>query len=239
MRRILITGATSGIGRAVADHLSLTDLVWALGSTSASLVQLSDPARLAGSGFCDVRDWDAVVAAVAGAATEMGGFDAVFVNAGIDGVGETADRLATESLRAVLEVNVLGAFNVAKASLAHLDRPGTIVFNASVNAVRPEPRFLDYNVSKAAVVSMAQSMALDLSGDGVTVIALCPGYFPTRMTAPYVDNPKARAEILSRIPARRLGDLGEIAETVDFLLGPAARFMTGGVVTLDGGSHLS
>jgi NAD(P)-dependent dehydrogenase (short-subunit alcohol dehydrogenase family) len=85
---------------------------------------------------------------------------------------------------------------------------------------------------------MAASLALETSEEGITVIALCPGYFPTPMTAAYLDDPETRTELLSHIPARRFGELAEVAQTVDFLLSPAARFMTGGVVTLDGGAHL-
>ena len=95
------------------------------------------------------------------------------------------------------------------------------MFNASVNALRPELNFLDYNASKAAVVSMAKSLAMEVSGRGVAVTALCPGYFPTRMTAPYLDDPGTRDELLARIPAGRFGDLAEIAALVDFLLSAA------------------
>jgi NAD(P)-dependent dehydrogenase (short-subunit alcohol dehydrogenase family) len=113
-----------------------------------------------------------------------------------------------------------------------------VVFNASVNAVRPERDFLDYNASKAAVVSIAKSLALELSAEGVAVTALCPGYFPTRMTAPFLDEEATRAELLARIPAGRFGALPEIAAVVDFLLSPDAAYMTGSVVSLDGGASL-
>jgi NAD(P)-dependent dehydrogenase (short-subunit alcohol dehydrogenase family) len=110
--------------------------------------------------------------------------------------------------------------------------------NASVNALRPERLFLDYNASKAAVVSMAKTIALEESGRGITVTALCPGYFPTRMTAGFLSDEDIRAEIIRAIPAGRTGDLTEIAQVVDFLLSPAAAFMTGSVISLDGGSSI-
>jgi NAD(P)-dependent dehydrogenase (short-subunit alcohol dehydrogenase family) len=112
------------------------------------------------------------------------------------------------------------------------------VLNASVNAMGPERLFLDYNASKAAVVSMAKTIALEESGQGVSVTALCPGYFPTRMTAAYLADEATRTEIVQGIPAGRTGQLAEIAEVVDFLLSPAAAFMTGSVVSLDGGASI-
>lgn len=239
-RRVLVSGGTSGIGLACAEHLAATDDVWVLGSSRASAdrVVSGSAAAFAGSGGCDVSDPGAVDQAVDEAAATMGGLDAVFVNAGIDGEGRPAAELSHDHFRHVLEVNVLGSFAVARAALRHLTRPGTLVLNASVNALKPERDFLDYNVSKAAVLSMAKSLALEVSEEGVTVIALCPGYFPTRMTAAYLEDPDTRAELITHIPARRFGELTEVAQTVDFLLSPAARFMTGGVVTLDGGTHL-
>lgn len=239
MRRILISGGTSGIGRAVADRLARTDRVWVLGSRDRSLDTLPDPERFAGLGACDISDEEATVAAVTAAATGMGGLDAVFVNAGIDGAGVPAAELDLEHFRRVLEVNVLGSFIVARAALRSLSRPGTILFNASVNAIQPEEGFVDYNASKAAVVSVAKTLALETSRDGVTVLSLCPGYFPSRMTQDYLDDPDSREMLLRKIPAQRFGTLDEAAATVDFLLSPAARFMNGAVVTLDGGTHLA
>jgi NAD(P)-dependent dehydrogenase (short-subunit alcohol dehydrogenase family) len=110
--------------------------------------------------------------------------------------------------------------------------------NASVNTLRLEANFLDCNVSKAAVVSMAKSLAPELSPVGVCVTALCPGYFPTRMAAPYFSDETAAAHLLSRIPAGRFGSLPELAAVVDFLLSRDARYMTGSVVSADGGSSI-
>jgi NAD(P)-dependent dehydrogenase (short-subunit alcohol dehydrogenase family) len=239
-RRILISGGTSGIGEACAARLARgNDRVWVLGSRPGKVAAaLAAHDGLAGASVCDVSDEALVERTVAEAAGQLGGLDAVFVNAGIDGQGVPARDLDAAHFRRVLEVNVLGAFNLARAALRALARPGTIVFNASVNALRPEAGFTDYNASKAAVVSMAKTMALELSSEGIAVIALCPGYFRTPMTAAYLDDQTVRAELLARIPAGRFGALPEIAEVVDFLLSPAAAYLTGSVISLDGAASV-
>jgi NAD(P)-dependent dehydrogenase (short-subunit alcohol dehydrogenase family) len=238
-RRVLISGGTSGIGFACAERLaSRGEAVWVLGSTEETAAAVRARLPLAGAAACDVADEGQVEAAVSEAAAGLGGLDGVFVNAGMDGQGVPATELDAAGLRRVLDVNVVGAFLVARAALRSLRRPGAVVFNASVNAIRPERDFLDYNASKAAVVSIAKSLALELSAEGVAVTALCPGYFPTRMTASFLDDEATRAELLARIPAGRFGALPEIAAVVDFLLSPDAAYMTGSVVSLDGGSSL-
>ena len=239
VRRVLISGGTSGIGRACAERLlAAGHRVWILGSTAESVSSAQESIRPTGATACDVSDALAVDAAISDAAEAMGPLDGVFVNAGIDGGGTSVLDTDVEHFRRVLDVNVIGAFLVARATVRVLSRPGAIVLNASVNALRPEVGFLDYNASKAAVVSIAKSLALELSAQGICVTALCPGYFPTRMTAQYLDDPETRADLVRKIPAGRVGELAEIAALVDYLLSPHAAYMTGSIVSIDGGASV-
>lgn len=238
-RRIVISGGTSGIGYACVERLCANGhRVWVLGSRDSSVSAARAALPLAGASRCDVADSDAVEQAFAEAVTTLGGLDGAFVNAGVDGKGMQAIDTDAEHFRRVLEVNVLGSFLVARCAARVMTGPASIVLNASTNAIRPEPGFVDYNASKAAVVNIAKTMALELGTRGIAVTALCPGYFRTLMTADSIDDPQAGAELLGRIPAGRFGTLTDLAALVEFLLGPHSGHMTGGVITVDGASHV-
>lgn len=183
-RTALISGGTSGIGLATAARLVAEGArVWILGSSestvTAGLGRL--PAEAAGGCACDVSRQEEVDAAVGRALAFLGRLDAVFVSAGIDGQNRPALELDAGHFRRVLEVNLLGAFLVARAAGRAMDG-GAIVLNASVNGLAAEARFADYNASKAGVVLLARTLARELGERGFWVTAVCPGYVRTRMT---------------------------------------------------------
>jgi NAD(P)-dependent dehydrogenase (short-subunit alcohol dehydrogenase family) len=236
-RGVVISGGTSGIGLACARRLHEEGArVWILGTSAetvgAALRELPDGVR---GSVCDVSDERAVEATVAEASALFGRIDVAVCNAGIDGQGVNALELDVATLRRVLDVNVVGVFLLARAS-ARVMAPGSaIVVNASVNALRPESGFLDYNVSKAGAAMVARSLALDLAARGISVSAILPGYVPTRMTEPFLRDETTRAEILEGIPFGRLGTSEEVAGLVAYLASAEAAYMTGALVTIDGG----
>jgi NAD(P)-dependent dehydrogenase (short-subunit alcohol dehydrogenase family) len=236
-RGVVISGGTSGIGLACARRLHEEGArVWIVGTSAdtvgAALRELPDGVR---GSVCDVSDEQAVEATVAGAFAAFGQIDVAVCNAGIDGQGVNALELDVATLRRVLDVNVVGVFLLARAC-ARVMAPGSaIVVNASVNALRPEGGFLDYNASKAGAAMVARSLALDLAARGISVSAILPGYVPTRMTEPFLRNETTRAEILGGIPFGRLGTPEEVAGLVAYLASAEAAYMTGALVTIDGG----
>lgn len=236
-RRFAISGGTSGIGLACARRLLDEGAeVWVTGTSSDSTERArQELPALAGASVCDVADEESVALAFAAIADSFGGLDGAFVNAGIDGKGAEVPAIEVAHLRRVIDVNVVGAFLFARGALALMDDGASIVFNASINATRPEAGFADYNLSKAAVASLAKTMALELAPRRIAVTAVCAGYIRTPMTAGYLDDPETSGELLDQIPARRFGEPEEVAGLVSFLLDPEAAYMTGSLATIDGG----
>ncbi|HVO53079.1 MAG TPA: SDR family oxidoreductase [Solirubrobacterales bacterium] len=236
-RAVVVSGGTSGLGFAVAQRLVAEGArVWILGSSQKSVgAALRQLDGAAGGSAGDAAEEAAVEAGVAAAVEQLGGIDGAFCNAGIDGENRNALELSADHFRRVLDVNVVGAFLLAR-SVARVMAPGSaIVINASLAALRPRAGFADYNTSKAAAATLAKSLALDLSERGIAVMAVCPGTFPTPMTAERIADPATRAQILSSTPAGRLGEPEELAALVGFLLSGEAPYMTGSIVTIGGG----
>jgi len=206
-----------------------------MGRTDDSVARAIREVPAVGGSACDVADELAVEYAVADARSGLGSIDVAFVNAGVDGECRSVLDISVEGFRRTLEVNVIGAFLVGRAAAREMAPGGTVIVNASVNGIRAEAGCEDYNASKAAAILLAQTMAVDLAPRGIAVIALAPGHARTRLAQPRLDDPLISAELLARIPAGRLVDPEEVAGLVSFLATPEAAYMTGSVVTIDGG----
>ena len=193
------------------------------------------PVDAAAGSACDVSDEAEVDRAVEEAVERFGRLDAAFVNAGIDGQNRPALEIDATHFRRVLEVNLVGAFLVARAAGRAMARGGAIVLNASVNGLQAEVGFADYNASKAGVVLLGRTLARELGGRGFWVNVVCPGYVRTRMTERYLDDHETASALLADVPAARFGDPDDVAAVVSFLLAPSASYMNGSVVTIDGG----
>lgn len=235
----LVTGGTSGIGKFVAQHLyERGHRVWITGTREETLRSALREGVATGGSVCDISSTEQVRQAFADATAEGTLLDGVFANAGIDGEGVDAREVSPDNFLKVLDVNVVGTFRVAQAAFHHLNRPGAIVINSSVNSIRPEMHFVDYNTSKAGALAVARSLALDWANTGITVTSISPGYFRTNMTSAWIDDPESRQKLLERIPMQRFGEPLEIASLVEFLLQNNVPFLNGADIPIAGTANI-
>ena len=235
-KRVLITGGASGIGAATAARLLEEGSVVCVLDRDADgcekiAAQLAD---LAGAIPADVTDRKQVQAAFAEAITLMGGVDVLINNAGIS-IRHNFLDITPEEWDRVIAVNLTGVFHVAQTAARHMmERGGGVILQtASTNGLVGQPYYADYNATKAGVIELTRTMALELAPK-VRVCAVAPGYVLTPMQrAEYTD--EMLEEVNRKVPLRRHAQPEEIAALFTFLASDDAQYMTGHVYTCDGG----
>lgn len=238
----VVTGGASGIGEATATLLSargarvaILDLL----DCGASLAARLDPSgERALFHAVDVSDAAAVTDAADVVAARWGRIDVLVVSAGIQRYGTARDTSESE-WQQVLAVNLSGAFYAARAVLPHMRRGSAIVNVSSVQGLASQQNVCAYTVSKHGLVGLTRSIAMDFAAAGIRANVVCPGTVDTPMLRwaaaldPDPDSVIRACEVMH--PIGRLAQAAEIAEVVAFLAHERASFMTGSVVTADGG----
>lgn len=235
-KRVLITGGASGIGAATAARfLEEGSAVCVLDRDAEARSRIAQALPdLAGTVDADVSNLEQVQAAFADAIQLMGGVDVLINNAGIS-IRHNFLDITPEEWNKVIAVNLTGVFYVAQTAARHmLERgSGVILQTASTNGIMGYPYYADYNATKAGVIELTKSMALELAPK-VRVCAVAPGYVMTPMQrAEYTD--AMFAELNAKLPLRRHAQPEEIAALFAFLASDDAQYITGQVYTCDGG----
>ncbi len=235
-RTALVTGASGGIGGAIARALHARGATVALSGTrvdplSALAAELGERAHVLP---CDLRDAAATDALVGQAEAAMGQVDILVNNAGLTRDG-LAMRMRDEDWQAVLDVNLTSAFRLSRAALKGMmkRRYGRIVGITSVVGVVGNPGQANYAASKAGMIGMTKSLAAEVGSRGITVNCVAPGFVTTAMTDALKD--AQREAMLGRIPAGRFGEAAEIGAAVVYLASDEAGYMTGQTLHLNGG----
>jgi len=236
----VVTGASSGLGVAIAQGLATAGADVAIGARRVEMLEatrtlvekLGRRCVAVQTDVTKVEDCDRLVAT---AAEEFGGCDVLVNNAGIGGDYNPATEDPPEHFRQVVDVNLMGSYWMAQAA-GRVMPPGSAVVNlASVMAVTTAKMpATAYSAAKAGVLGMTRDLAAQWGSKGIRVNAILPGVFLTEATANYSPNYQ-RKVIDARVPAGRLGDPIEIASTVVFLASQASAYITGVALPVDGG----
>lgn len=239
-KKALITGASRGIGRAIALAFAKEGASLALFATSND--KLAETAAKCAEAGCktvhtfglDVRNSADVDGAVKKASEVLGGLDIVVNNAGV-----TKDnllmRLSDDDYNAVMDTNMKGAFNVTRAATRSLmkSKAGRLINIASIVGIGGNAGQTNYAASKGGLIAFTKSVAKELSGRGVTANVIAPGFIETDMTAGL--DPKVKEAALKEILLGRMGKPEDIAQAAVYLASDAASYITAQVLVIDGG----
>ena len=244
-QHILVTGGSSGFGRHFAQFLADNGARVTLAARRAEALKsavatIRDSGVKAQSVVLDVTMADKIDAVMAEAEAAFGPIHGVVNNAGVTAT-KPALQQDERSWDSVIDTNLKGVWLVAQAAAKRMVEnkvKGSIVNIASILGLRVTGAVAPYAISKAGVIQMTKALALEWARHGIRVNALAPGYFVTELNDDFFQSEAGQA-LIKRVPQRRLGQLTELDGPLLLLISNAGSFMTGSIVTVDGGHMVS
>jgi NAD(P)-dependent dehydrogenase (short-subunit alcohol dehydrogenase family) len=240
-RKALVTGASRGIGEALAVGLAQAGADVAVAARASSSLASAEAAIAAAGRKCaaiaiDVRDPTAIRAGVEKAAQALGGLDILVNNAGVE---EVRESLAVDEALwdRIVDTNLKGAFFCAQAAARAMaaGKGGAIVNLCSLTSEVGVPTAVPYGSSKSGLLGMTRALAAEWAEKGIRVNGIGPGYFRTELTEVFYQNAEWRQAMLAKIPMRRFGRLEDLVGAAVFLCSDAAAYITGQCLYIDGG----
>lgn len=236
-KRVVVTGAGRGLGRVLAHGFSQAGARVALVARTAEdlgavAAELPGPSLVL-SGDVTEPDFNEEVADRT--VTAWGGLDVWIANAGVSPIVAGPRETDPAVWRTVLDVNLTGAFLGARAAARVMEPGGRVIFTGSVLGERPRAGLAAYSASKAGLVGLAKGLALDLAPQGITVNLVAPGWFDSPLAAGWKQSPELCSQVLDHTAQGRWGHPCDLVGAYRFLASEAAAFVTGAVVTVDGG----
>ncbi len=233
-RNAFVTGAASGIGRALTELLVADGAQVFAVDINPDFPAEEEPGVV--RQVCDVADPAQVAAAIEASVAQLGSIDLLFNNAGTGSFAETPD-IDDATWRRVFAINVDAILYACRAAIPHMRRQGggAIVNTASISGLHADYGFTAYNASKGAVINYTRSLAIDHGRDNIRVNAVCPGFIAGTGLTAGLDATPARAVWDEVVPLGRGGTPREMAQVAAFLASDDAAYMTGSIVVADGG----
>ncbi|KAK4981640.1 hypothetical protein LTR66_009829 [Elasticomyces elasticus] len=238
-RVCLITGASSGIGRATAQKLCSLGAILALSDINGE--GLSETIQLCGGGerhllsTFDVGLSEACNAFIKQAMERHGRIDHIFNCAGVNPTAYALEDTTDEYWDKLVNTNLKGTYNITRAALTHLKAGASIVNVSSILGVTASQNYAIYCATKFGIVGFTKAMALELGPKGIRMNAVAPGYIDTPTNSGVVEGPEGVKAMVAKVAMGRLGTADEVADLVAFLFSDESRYINGSIVEINGG----